>query len=304
MEFIEINDILVAGADTIEAYEQWLHSEMRSMDKEGKCILVYVTEENETSVFFQSFTEEIRAIEFMDFLVQKYGLIKGDKNEAEAVLSKKVTDLIVSGSDTWDFGKYIELKTKEYFDDCIWIETDKYLEQNRDAILKMPLYKKKRIPWAVVKSTNITEAGKGIYIKSLENESGFELKAADDVYIMIGLKGEVYDIRKEKFDNSYEASDEKLDVFASMMDFIPEVMLTENGEYVSIDEKATLCYPRNKYGIYAGLLNRRTRVYRKGQEGDYYVGRSGDILAIREDDLSDMYIIQSSVFHKTYDIVE
>lgn len=302
MEFTNIDYILAAQAASIDEYEQWLHSEMPGMDKNGKAILIFVKGDEEISIFFQSFTEKIRAIEFMDFMVQKYGLIKGDKFEAEAVLSKKIADLMIAGSESWDFEKYILLKTREYLEDCIWIDTEEYLSRNREAILNMPLYKKKRIPWAVVKSTAITEAGKGIYIKSLENESGFELKASDDIYIMIGLKGEVYDIKKEKFDNSYEATEEKLDVFEAMMDSIPEVMLTESGEYVSIDEKAALCYPRNKYGIYAGLLNKRTRVYTKGREGDYYVGRAGDILAIREDDLSDMYIIQSSVFDKTYDL--
>lgn len=302
MEFNNIYDVNIAEVSDSGEYNTWLYSQLSTLSKDKKCFLIFCSTQENVKIFFHSFNEDIRAIEFMDFLIQRYGLIKGDKDAAVATLSSEVVKLLISGSDTWDVKKYIEMRTKEYFEDCSVINAIDYKAAHEEDILKLPMYKKKRIPWAVVRSTDIAPSGTDIFIKSLENESGFEIETDEEVYIMVGHKGEVYDIRRSKFEKSYEYSDEKLDIFESMLEYIPEVMLSDSREYISIDDKANLCYPTRNVGIYVGVLNRRTRVFAKGDRSDYFVGREGDILAIRQDDLTDMYIIQREIFEKTYEL--
>ena len=43
------------------------------------------------------------------------------------------------------------------------------------------------------------------------------------------------------------------------------------------------------------------KVFGKGR-GDYFIGKAGDYLAIRLDDLQDMYIIRREVFERTYEL--
>jgi phosphoglycolate phosphatase len=122
---------------------------------------------------------------------------------------------------------------------------------------------------------------------------------------MIGNRGEVYDIKKEKFDNSYYITDEKLDIFTSMMDFIPTVETMSDGcdekQCLSIDEMAKICYPKTGINIYAKELKNRTKVFGVSNREDYYIGHQGDYMAVRTDDVSDAYIIKRDIFHITYE---
>ena len=76
--------------------------------------------------------------------------------------------------------------------------------------------------------------------------------------------------------------------------------MPETGEYMIIDEYAHICHPKPGAGIKADRLKYRTKVFRNGKP-DYFIGKPGDYLAIRPDDLTDIYIIQSEVFGRTYD---
>lgn len=82
---------------------------------------------------------------------------------------------------------------------------------------------------------------------------------------MIGCKGEIYDIERQKFENSYETTNEPLDVFTQMMDFWPELQKLPEQDFISIDEYARLCYPKQEVGIYARRLENEQRFSRWGK---------------------------------------
>ena len=168
----------------------------------------------------------------------------------------------------------------------------------------MQRYQKKKIPWAFVKSTDIVGTGESFHIKSLENESGLMITADEDSYIMIGCRGEIYDIERIKFENTYEVTGGRLDIFEQMLDFLPEVERDSDGQYVSLDEIARLCYPKRGKDIYAKELENRTKVFPATREHEYFLGRPGDYLAIRTDDINDAYIIQGEIFRQTYEVKE
>jgi len=121
---------------------------------------------------------------------------------------------------------------------------------------------------------------------------------------MIGNRGEVYDIKREKFEASYIETNEKLDVFESMLNFIPAVLNVDSGNYESIDELAYMCYPRKGNGIYAKELQKRTKVFGINNNAEYFIGEKGDYLAARVDDVKDVYIIKRDIFQDTYEVCE
>ena len=205
--------------------------------------------------------------------------------------------------DLTEFIDYFKKMSISYFEDCDWIIAAEYGKEHQDEILKMQKYGKQHVPWAFVKSTDVAPAGTHLSIKTLENETGLEIVSGDGLYVMIGIQGEVYNIHTDKFNNSYEVTDEPLDIFSRMTVFIPEVSILPDGEFVSIDEIAHICYPKQNAGIYARQLSRRTKVFPSYDPDNYFLGHEGDYMAVRTDDTCDIYIIQKAIFLQTYEEV-
>ena len=241
--------------------------------------------------------KRVRALEFMDYLFEQYGIEDGDETYAEGKISKVILGIYISEEHSGNVENYFKDKMEEYFSETDVINTCK----EEIDLSGFEEYKKKLCPWAVVKSTDIMEAGNRICVKSLENNTGIVLDVSEDVYIMIGSKGEVYDIRKDKFERSYYLSDEKLDIFNQMLDFIPSVETVPEGKCIAIDEYANVCYPKPGKNIYAKEIGTRTKVFGINNKEDYFIGKSGDFLAVRMDDLKDAYIIKRDIFHGTYE---
>lgn len=239
--------------------------------------------------------KKIRALEILDFIFGKYGIVDGDTWKARGKITKVILDIKIAEMEISDYLLFFMMKVKEYFSDTLVINS----LCAEVSIAGMEIYQKKNVPWAVVKTEDIGVCGEGVIIKSLENTVGTEIIIAEDTYIMIGSRGEVYDIKKDKFISSYYETSDKLDVFDSMFDFIPTVIKEEKS--IPIDEIAHICYPSMKNGIYAKQITKRTKVFGKNNNEDYFIGNVGDYLAVRTDDLTDVYIIKKDIFTRTYE---
>ena len=262
-------------------------------------LIVWKEQEEDRQLFFSD-TKRTRAIEFMDYMISEFGLVKGGAEIASGRISSTILRVQMSGMDIEDSMDYYLDKALSYRMMTQIVEAGEYAEQIHKDIIQLPQYIKKKIPWAYVRSTDIVEEGEAFKLRSLENESGIIMEASPDIYIMIGCRGEAYHITRDKFERTYESADESLDIFEQMLDFIPEVQIMKDNSYVSIDELACLCYPKTENAIYATALDERTKVFPVSEE-DYYLGRPGDYLAIRADDITDIYIIQKDIFQQTYE---
>lgn len=248
-------------------------------------------------------TSQVRALEFLDFCVGEYGMPKGDEKDAQAVISELLLKVWMSETDISESVVFFAGRAQRYFTECKVLNGTEFKKQCPEFPAAFKAYVKKHVSWAYVKTTDIADLGSGIKVKTLENDTGITITAAPDVYIMIGCMGEVYEITGQKFEASYEPSGEPLDIFMQMMDFIPAVELLSEHSYVTIDELAHLCYPKQGAGILACPLEKRTKVFGK-MRTDYFVGKPGDYLAVRQDDHTDIYIIQKEIFERTYESAE
>lgn len=248
-------------------------------------------------------TSQVRALEFLDFCVGEYSMPKGDEKEAQAVISELLLKVWMSETDISERVAFFGKRAHNYFTECKVLNGTEFKMQCPEYPTAFKPYVKKHVSWAYVKTTDIAAAGSEVRVKTLENDTGITITVADDLYIMIGCMGEVYEITRQKFETSYEPSDEPLDIFMQMMDFIPAVELPADHSYVTIDELAYLCYPKPGTGILACRLEKRTKVFGKTRM-DYFVGKPGDYLAVRPDDQTDIYIIQKEIFERTYERVE
>ena len=228
-------------------------------------------------------------------------MVKGDARYAQGEISQAILGVLVGQQEAAGIMDYILQKAAAYFQECDCVEAGSYVLENQKVLESMDIYQKKPVKWAYVRSLDVVEKGQKLRIKSLENESGLILAADEETYIMIGCRGEIYDITRTKFETTYEASPEALDIFEQMLDFIPVIETVPEGEYISLDEVAHLCYPKKGNGIYAKQLEKRTKVFSSRDSQVYFLGRPGDYLAVRSDDLGDIYVIQKEVFAQTYE---
>lgn len=272
------------------------------IEKEKQICNLFWAEQNKDILFsFYSSIKEIQALEFMDFLVHDYVIVQGNAHKAQAVLDAVFSQTMLMEFEENTIQGLLEKIVERYFTSCECIYAAEYAEKNRNLILNTSLYTKKKIPWAYVKTTDVLQTGEKFYLKSLENQSRVLIEASEEIYIMIGQRGEIYHINREKFEKTYEASEEYLDIFEQMLSYMPEIQRYEDGEFVSLDEIAHLCYPKTSGGIYAISLDGRTKVFNPYNDGQYFLGQEGDYMAIRKDDLQDIYIIQKDIFLESYE---
>lgn len=312
---IEEQDLLI-GEITFEVADKWGIAQEISF---GETNIQFVTEvlreaKSQYAVFWWkeqddnclavfSNSKAIRAIEYMDYLMSEFGLVRGDSGVACGRISGAILQVQMNQGEAGDEFSYFRHRAQMYFKECQCIFPEEYGKTNNNEIANWKTYQKKKVTWAYVKSTQIVPQGKRLLVRSLENESGQELCAQDDLYIMIGFHGEIYDISREKFENTYDATDELLDINEKMMKFIPEICTLPDGEYVLLDEIAHLCYPKGGASIRAKQLEGRTKVYPKNHGEEYFLGRKGDYLACRLDDPQDIYIIKEDIFGQTYEAI-
>ena len=269
-----------------------------------KLFLCFWRSHDEVCACFYSRTSHVRAIEFMQYILSEAGLTKGDGERAYGRITAATLWVHIEERNLHDLSEYFMRMSLSYFEDCEEIVADEYASLHEAELKGLPKYRKARIPWSFVKSTDICPSGGRLVIKTLENESGIEISSDEDTYIMIGSQGEVYHINRKKFENSYEATDEPLDIFSQMTIFLPEVKILPEEEFISIDEMAHICYPRQGMEIFARPLEKRTKIYPVYDRDNYFLGREGDYMAIRVDDISDIYIIQKKIFLHTYELSE
>lgn len=264
-------------------------------------LLISRSWQEQQELYFFSRTRTVRALEFLGYILEDSGLVKGDAAYASGQISLVMLRVYEAEKEIYDTLQYIMYRVKQYFEEIDLVDAARYAAEHKKEIQTMQRYVKKHEKWFYVKTLDIVEDGHKICLKTLENESGVIVTANKDTYIMIGCRGEVYDIARSKFEQTYQISDEPLDVFEQILYYIPAVETVPEGEYISLDELARICYPVAGSGIYVKQLQKRTKVFSLNEEQGYFLGDAGDYMAIRPDDFQDIYIIKKDIFEDNYE---
>lgn len=146
--------------------------------------------------------------------------------------------------------------------------------------------------------TDMFKEGTNLTIRTLEGD--VDLTASADIYIMIGIEGEIYPIKKEKFEKNYKVLDKE---YESVSEYPPTVINRYSGEKHSILSCAKTCVPVFEKIIRAKQITQRTKVFTDWDTEKYFSGVPGDFLAANENDLQDCYIVNERIFNKIYQIL-
>lgn len=187
--------------------------------------------------------------------------------------------------------------------DIIKSRMDSYFEKYqiiyaKDTVLDtsdMKLYEKKPQKLGYVKLTDIYPENSLVELRTLEGDINVKIK--ENMYLMIGLEGEVYPITKEKLESSYKKSDEPYD---RTFEYEPSIfnVVTEERENVLKYAKTVISTTISR--IYAKPLDTYIKLFTAWDAEKYYSGEPGDYIAVREDDCHDIYIINSRLFDQLY----
>lgn len=236
----------------------------------------------------RSCTKEVKANELADYLTEKIGSGGGHIEKAGGYIDKQ---LFLNVYNSQEIDEYLRERINRYFKNSEIIYAKDY-NISLDGMLQ---YVKKPILRGFVDPSAILPEGTPITIRTIEGD--VDIKVSDDFYILIGLKGEVYPIKKEKFGKSYKKTNDKYEFNG---EYEPVVHIKKEGRVINLIQFASTCINYDSSTIYAKELTKIVKVFTQWDEDKYYLGKPGDFIACRSDDIKDVYIIERDIFFKTY----
>ena len=242
----------------------------------------------------RSCIREVNASELASYLCEGIGSGGGHYEKAGGFVSKKLYE---KHYPTLHPEAYFNNRMNQYFDSFDLIYAADYDIDTSD----MKKYSKKKIPIGFVKADEVLPAGTPITIRTLEGD--VDMTIEDDLYIMIGIKGEVYPNRRVKFEKSYQVLPDKyvFETYALSADYVPTIKNRNDGSTLHLTDYARACVPTGQVHIHARELTRGVKVFTAWDKSKYMLGKPGDFLAVRCEDRHDIYVVERDIFGKTYE---
>ena len=267
------------------------------------CCVVYCRQRHGLKLSVRSGTREIMASEIAEFLCRGVGSGGGNVEKAGGFLS---------------FAKIAEADGNAAPEDCLRARVVAYLGNydllyagyNGEDFAAMPLYKKLPRPVGFAPSTDIFPAGAKITIRTLEGD--IDTAAGEEVYLMIGVMGEVYPILRTRFEENYrvlgepygeEAGHAEHAEYAKYAKYAPAILDRLTGERRGILPFAKACAAKESKLVRARELAKDTKVFTRWDTDKYFCGGPGDYLAAGEDDYADCYVVRRDIFLSTYEAI-
>lgn len=241
----------------------------------------------------RSCIREVNASELASFLTKGIGNGGGHYQKAGGFVSKKLYEKHMG---TMHAEAYFNNRMVEYFDYFELIYTDKY----QADFSQMKKYQKKKLPLGYVKATDILPIGTPITIRTSEGD--MDMTIEEDLIIMIGIKGEIYPNKLKKFQRAYKKINQSYVYKECVINnsYEPVVKNQTNGRKVPLVDYAHVCIATEDVEIYAKPLEKAVKVFTNRDTSKYMVGKKADYLAIRTDDIKDIYVVDQETFQKQY----
>lgn len=253
--------------------------------------LVYSVLEFGVKISVRSCVATVQANELAGYIADGLGGGGGHLIKAGGFLKKDLIEKSGIQYNTDAIREMLVARMDSYFKDSIILYAGEHIED----VNKLKKYVKKKVKVGYVHSTDLAPAGTKIVVRTLEGD--VDITTDEDTYIIIGVKGEIYPSKKDKFEKGYEYLDEPYDFEG---EYPPAVLASATGDRIEILPFAKSCTANGGSTIYARELTKRTKVFTSWDTEKYYLGRPGDYLATRTDDIKDIYIIAREIFYMTY----
>ncbi|MBQ8166753.1 MAG: DHH family phosphoesterase [Lachnospiraceae bacterium] len=257
-----------------------------------KCCVVFNETGDGYKFSVRSCIKEVNAGELAAYLTEGIGSGGGHFEKAGGFISRK---LFTRRYDCIHAEAYFNNRMNEYFHAFDII----YAKDYEADISTMKRYEKKKLPIGYVNTWEVLPVGTPILVRTLEGD--IDLVVEEDLVIMIGIKGEVYPNRLEKFKRSYHLDDSKYSYNTmTATEYVPNIKVKSTGETLKLEDYARVCVPSGSVRIFAKPIDKGVKVFTAWDKEKYMLGKPGDYLAVRTDDFHDVYIVEQEIFGKTY----
>ena len=290
--FYEKNAYAIVEAEPCDPNILGIISDMLlEVDSIATC-LVYSILSSGVKLSVRSCIKEVKASELAAYLAENLGGGGGHLVKAGALIKRDLLEAAGVKYEKETIDAFLKDRMESYFRSSEII----YAHDHVENLKNLTHYTKKEVGVGYVKASDLADSGHKMLIRTLEGD--VDVKVEDDLYIIIGINGEIYPCRKQKFESSYIPVSGK---YAFPGEYPPAVIDTETGERIELLPFAKSCLAKGGAGIYARKLDHRVKVFTAWDTEKYYLGIPGDYLAVRADDLSDIYIIEQNIFAQTYE---
>ncbi len=259
------------------------------------CCVVFNKNGDGYKISVRSCIREVNAGELATFLCSGVGSGGGHYEKAGGFISEKLLKEKTASVEV-EVEAYLTKRMDEYFESFEII----YATEYEADLSSMKLYEKCKYPIGYVKADEVLPVGTPITVRNYEGD--FDMFVQPNLYIIIGIKGEVYTIMQDKFFRSYEPDDTPY-VYEECVisaDYIPKIKNRLDGSSLLLTDYAKRCIATGDVKIYARPAENGVKVFTAWEKEHYMSGKAGDYIAVRSDDLHDVYLIEKAVFHKSY----
>jgi phosphoglycolate phosphatase len=248
--------------------------------------VVYTIRESSAKISVRSCSREVMANEYVEFLTQGVGSGGGHRDKAGGFIQKsEIDEMGIS------IAEFVNIKTTEYFNSYDKINAS----DHKIDLSSMERFVKKPIARGYVVSTDLFTEGTPVMVRTLQGDS--TAKVSPETYFMVGVQGEVRPIKAEKF-RAYYHECEPVDV---VYPYEPTIRNQLTSEVKELHPYLKYCVPCSEAPIYAAQLTRNTKIFTEFMPSGYVYGKAGDYLAVKCDDVNDVYVIQDYIFRQTYE---
>ena len=235
----------------------------------------------------RSCVREVNAGDLAAFIARGIGNGGGHLDKAGGFLQKELMgDADIPG--------LLSNRMADYYESTDIIYSDSFVGNPSECVTCV----KRSFPIGYVELSKLIPVGSMVSVRTLEGDQDY--LSDGNTYLLIGIDGEVYGVKQDKFERSYRATHEK---FTVDCEYPPSVKDPLTGEKILLLPHALTCYSTGTVEIYVKKLSRRTKVFTSWDKEKYMLGEPGAYLAFRSDDLKDVYIIQENIFERSYEMV-
>jgi phosphoglycolate phosphatase len=236
----------------------------------------------------RSCTKEVMADDFIRFITKDIGSGGGHSFKAGGFISE---DKLKESFPGLLPEEYLDQAVERYFDSFTIIHAQSY----HPDMSRFSRYVKNRMVLGYIAPSSFLEKNTRIRVRTLEGDT--ELFVDESFYLMVGFLGEVYPIKKEKFEAGYEQTEEE---FTGRMEYVPRIYAGPEGKVYELYEHMKPCASTGKAFIMASELTQAVKLFTEWYDEKYMKGEPGDYMACRADDPNDFYIIRRDIFELTY----
>ncbi len=239
----------------------------------------------------RSCSKNVKADELAGYLAQGLGGGGGHPTKAGGLLQKDLFPRKGIDYEPEAIRALLRERMQSYYEES----EIRYAGKETEDLTGYERYEKIEVPLGFVEAKALAECGTKILVRTLEGD--IEFKIEEDIYIIIGIDGEIYPCRKDKFERSYRYCD---DPYVYPGEYEPVVLATDHSSPIKLLPFARSCVALGGSYIFAKELDHRLKIFTAWDPDKYYLGVKGDYIGVRPDDPTDFYIIARRIFEKTY----